>query len=193
MPPSDPSSPPTAKWRTSVVAPGRLKALAGILEAGETVQWAGAPDPYSAARALRWLWWLGPPWTAAALTLFFLGAIGGGWQFFAIAPGLALMAAPILLILQARGTTYAITDRRAIIKHDTVAKHQLVSIPFDAMDEKLEILAAGPDLGHLYFASGLSTRMSDVDYTGKLAFRDIAAPQAVAEVLEWARARKPVS
>jgi hypothetical protein len=133
------------------------------------------------------LWWIGLSWTAIALTLWFSGYLGEGWQIFAVAPGLAFVAAPFLLAYYASGTTYAVTDRRAIIKHDTVTKRPLMSVAFADMDEKLEILPVRPGVGHLYFASGLRTKLSDVDYTGKLAFRGIAEPAAVAEILERAR------
>jgi hypothetical protein len=176
------------KWRTSTVAPGRLAALAGVLNPGETVQWAGGPDLFAALQSTRWLWWVGIPWTAIALTIWFSGFIADGWQMFVIAPGLALTAAPVVIMFFAKGTTYAITNRRVIIKHDTVSKQRLVTVDFEDMDDKLEILPVSPGIGHLYFASGLPTKWNDVDYTGKLAFRHLAAPEAVAERLERARA-----
>ncbi len=58
------------------------------------------------------------------------------------------------------------------------------------MDDRLEILPVRPGIGHLYFASGASSRVSDADYTGKLAFRELAQPEAVAQVLERARAQR---
>lgn len=188
------ASPPSArpKWRTSVVAPRRLATLSEVLTPGETVQWAGGPDPVSALRTTRWLWWIGLPWTSVALTLWLLGLIASGWEMFAIAPGIALVAGPFLMVFYAQGTTYAITNRRAIIKHDTFSRRRLVSVAFENMDDKLEILPVGPGNGHVYFASGLPTRINDVDYSGKLAFRHVAAPEAVAEMLERARAPDPV-
>ncbi len=109
---------------------------------------------------------------------------------FLIAPGLALTAAPAVMMFFAKGTTYAITNRRAIIKHDTVSNQRLVAVDFEDMDDKLEILPVSPTIGHLYFASGLRTKWVDVDYTGKLAFRHVAAPELVAECLERARSTK---
>ena len=162
-----------------------------MLAPGETVQWAGGPDPFAALRTTRWLWWIGLPWTVVALTLWLLGRITDGWEMFVIAPGVALIAGPFLIVFYAQGTTYAITDRRAIIKHDTFSRRRLVSVAFENMDDKLEILPAGPGNGHVYFASGLPTKINDVDYSGKLAFRHVAAPEAVAEILDRARAPKP--
>ena len=192
MPPqSEPTSPSSAKfrWRTSVVAPGRLTALAGILDPGETVQWASGPDKFLALRGMRWLWWIGLPWTAAAVTLYLLGYFAAGWEMFVIAPGLVFCAAPFLLVVYASGTVYAITDRRAIIRHDALGKKEIVTVAFADMDKKLEVLPVRLGIGHLYFASGLPGRLSDADYTGKLAFRDIADPEAVAQLLERVRAQ----
>ena len=56
------------------------------------------------------------------------------------------------------------------------------------MDDKLEILETGGGAGHLYFASGWSAKkLRDVDYTGKLAFRDVGKVHEVAKILEKAR------
>ncbi len=58
-----------------------------------------------------------------------------------------------------------------------------------AWTTQLEIMTAGGKSGHLYFASDMSTKMRDVDYTGKLAFRDLADVQTAAAQLEAARKR----
>jgi hypothetical protein len=55
------------------------------------------------------------------------------------------------------------------------------------MDPDPERLTAGGSSGHLYFASGFPPRLRDVDYTGKLAFRDLADVAAAAGALEKAR------
>jgi hypothetical protein len=159
-----------------------------MLEPGEKVLWTGGADPRSALRTQTFWWSLGVPYMAVALSLLYFDRIAGGWQLFVIMPGVVLIAAPVLIAIYAGGTIYAITDRRAIIKHDALGKRQTVSVPFEDMDEKLEILPVRPGVGHLYFASGRSTQLSDVDYTGKLAFRELAQPEAVAELLERIRA-----
>ncbi len=188
---SDASSPPPANlhWHTSVVPPGKIAAISGLLEPGEKVLWTGAPDTPSTLRTQSVWWWVGVPWTAVALILLWLGLIPSDWDLFVIAPGLVFVAAPFLLVFYAGGTVYAITDRRAIIKHDALGKRQTVSVAFANMDDKLENLATRPGIGHLYFASGLPTKLSDVDYTGKLAFREIAKPEDVAQLLERVRAQ----
>jgi hypothetical protein len=100
--------------------------------------------------------------------------------------GLAIVIAPILLAIDTRSTVYAITDRRALILHDGF-RPDMISCPFARMDEKPELLTAGGKGGHLYLASGFPPRLRDVDYTGKLAFRDLADVPAAAHALEQAR------
>lgn len=174
---------------TSFVPRGRRAAINALLEPGETVKWIGIPDLLSTLRTQLVLWWVGLPWTAIALTLYFLGLISAAWAPFLIIPGLAFVAAPVLLTLFADGTVYAITNLRAIIKHDAIGKEETVSVDFADMDDRLEILPVRPGIGHLYFASGMSTKLSNVDYTGKLAFREIAQPEAVADLLDKIRAQ----
>jgi hypothetical protein len=160
-----------------------------MLEPDEQVLWTGGPDVGSTLRTQTALWWLGIPYLVVALALFYFGRVGSGWEWFVIMPGVALIAAPFLIAIFAGGTTYAITDRRAIIKHDALGKQQSVAVRFEDMDAKLEILPVRPGIGHLYFASGLPTRISDTDHTGKLAFRELAKPEAVAALLERMRAQ----
>ena len=85
--------------------------------------------------------------------------------------------------VQAGGTIYAITDRRAIIKHDSFGKHQTVSVPFKDMDAEFEIKETRPGVGHLYFASKMSTKLCYADYDGKLAFRELAKAKEIASLL----------
>jgi len=145
------------------------------------------PDLLSTLRTQLVLWWIGLPWIAAGLTLYFYGLISAAWAPFVLVPGLVFVAAPFLLTFFADGTIYAITNLRAIIKHDAIGKKETVSIDFADMDDRLEILPVRSGIGHLYFASGMSAKLSDVDHTGKLAFREIAQPEAVAELLEKIR------
>ena len=57
----------------------------------------------------------------------------------------------------AGGTVYAITDRRAIIKHDALGKRKPSACAFANTDDKLVNLATRPGIGHLHLASGLPT------------------------------------
>jgi hypothetical protein len=96
-------------------------------------------------------------------------------------------AAPFLLTFHAAGAIYAITNRRAIIKRDALGQKQTVSVPFENMDEKLEIVGTNGETGHLYFASKISTKLADADFDGKLAFRELPRAQEVADLLNRIR------
>ena len=102
----------------------------------------------------------------------------------------ALMAAPFVMLFENSLTIYAITNRRALIARRVAIAASPVSCAFDAMDDKLEILETGGGAGHLYFASGWSTKVRDVDHTGKLAFRDVGKVHDVAKILEKPGAEK---
>jgi len=178
------------RWPRGVVAPNRRLRLAGMLDNGEPVLWTGAPDVSATLGTQKAWWWLGAPWTVAAVALSAYGLIPWNLDFFAIVLGGVFLAAPLLLTFQAGGTVYAITDQRAILRHDALGQHQVVSIPFAEMDETFEILPTGPNTGHLYFASGQSTRLPYADYDGKLAFRELRDPEAVRDLLERIRAHR---
>jgi hypothetical protein len=170
-----------------VIAPAHaLTLLANDLEPGERVIYAVRPDIWTAIRNKVFLWWIGAPWCIAVFGLFFAGR--ASWVIFAplALVGLAMLAAPIVVAIETQYTIYAITNRRALIVR-TGLRPATVSCPFDRMDDTFEIMSAGGKSGHLYFASDMSTKMRDVDYTGKLAFRDLADVKAAAAQLEAAR------
>jgi hypothetical protein len=174
-----------------VIAPAHaLTLLASKLEPGERVLYAARPDIRVTLRNKLVLWWIGVPWCIAIFGLYFAGRASLAITIPFAMVGLALLIAPILLAIDTRYTLYAITDRRALIVHEWF-RPETVSCPFERMDEKPELLTAGGKGGHLYFASGLPTRMRDVDYTGKLAFRDLADVPAAAQALEKARKQHP--
>ena len=174
-------------WPSGVVPRGKRTALIALLDEGEQVLWTGSPDPLSALRTQSALWWFGFPWLALALVAPLMGWIPNGWAVPAFLPGIAFTVAPFLLAAYAGGTLYAITDRRAIIRHDALGKQETVSVLFEDMDAALEILPVRKGVGHLTFASGMSRRLSNVDHTGKLAFRELADPEDVAALLERVR------
>jgi hypothetical protein len=174
-------------WPSGVVPRGKREALIALLQDGEKVLWTGGPDPLSTLKTQGVLWWFGVPWLALAAVALLLGWIPDGWTLLAFAPGLALTAAPVLLAVYAGGTVYAITSQRAIIRHDGIGKQSTVSVRFEDMDRTLEILPTRKGVGHLYFASGLSTQLSNVDHTGKLAFRELPDPEDVAALMERIR------
>jgi hypothetical protein len=187
---SDVSSTPRLRlrWPNGVVAPNRRMMLWSILWPGERVLWTGAPNTQATLRTQIALWWVGVPWTLAAVTLHVLGLIPWNLDFFAIVLGVVFLAAPFLLVFQADGTIYAITGRRALVRHDALGKMEIVSVPFEDTDEAFEIVETGKGTGHLYFASGLSTKLSYVDFDGKYAFRELKDPQAIKALFERIRA-----
>lgn len=174
-----------------MIAPAHaLTLLADKLEPGEPVLYAARPDIRVTLRNKLALWWIGVPWCIAVFGLYFANRASLGVTIPMAMAGLAILIAPILIAIDTRSTLYAITDRRALILHDGI-RPGLLSCPFSGMDEKLELLTAGGKDGlmggHLYFASGFPQRLRDVDYTGKLAFRDLADVPAAAQALERAR------
>jgi hypothetical protein len=170
-----------------VIAPAHaLTLLADKLQPGERVLFAVRPDLRVTLRNKLFLLWIGIPWCAGSLSLYFAGRASPMVALPLAMVGIALVAAPIIMAIDTRYTIYAITDRRALIVRDGF-RPDIVSCPFERMDATPEIMAPGGKGGHLYFASDMPTKLRDVDYTGKLAFRDLADPQEVANRLEAAR------
>ncbi len=168
--------------------------LAEILQPNEQVVWAARPDSLSTLRTKIFLWWVGVPLTLAVFGLFMSGKVSSGILVPLGMFAFALMAAPFVMLLENAFAIYAITDRRALIARRPPARPPLVSCAFDEMDDDLEVLETGGGAGHLYFASGFPTKMRDTDYTGKLAFRDVAKAHEVARLLDQARGKaKPVT
>jgi len=171
-----------------VIVPGAVKsALADVLQPDEKVIWAGRPDPMATLRTQLFWWWLGIPVLVIALILHFGDVMSRDWSAAPVGIALALLAAPALMVAQAYGTIYAITDRRVIIRHDALGKRQVVDYTFGELDEALEILESGPEIGHLYFASGARSKVAYADYTGKVAFRELRKPEQVKALLEKVR------
>jgi hypothetical protein len=176
-----------------VIAPAHvLTLLAGKLEPGERVLYAARPDTWVTLRNKMFLWWIGVPWCIGVLGLFLAGRASPAIAVPLTMIGIAMVAGPIIMAIDAQYTIYAITDRRALIVRYGL-RPDVVSCPFDRMDATPEIMTAGGRGGHLYFASDMSTKLRDVDYTGKLAFRDLADPQEAAKRLEAARKGHPES
>jgi hypothetical protein len=174
-----------------VIAPAQaLTLLADKLQPGERVIYSVRPDIWVTLRNKLFLWWIGIPWCIAVLGLAFAGRASPVIAWPLVLVGIAMLAAPVIMAIDTRYTVYAITDRRAlIIRHGL--RPDVVSCPFERMDARAEIMTAGRRGGHLYFASEMPTKLRDVDYTGRLAFRDIADVQAAADALERARPTHP--
>jgi hypothetical protein len=96
------------------------------LKPGESIIWAGQPNPDRYMKSGFKLWFFFIPWTAFSL-FWIAGAAGfqmprfdGGWSFFPLFGlpflliGIGGLSAPLWLRRKARSTVYAVTDRRAI-------------------------------------------------------------------------------
>jgi hypothetical protein len=174
-----------------VIAPAHaLTLLADKLQPGERVIYAMRPDVWVSLRNKLFLWWIGVPWCVAVFGLYFAGRTSAvvAWPLAMV--GIAMLAAPIVMAIDTRYTVYAITDRRALIVRDGF-RPDLLSCAFERMDQEPECMTGGGRSGHLYFASGMPTKLRDVDYTGKLAFRDLADVPAAADALARARSAHP--
>ncbi|MGD9925042.1 MAG: hypothetical protein AB7V13_26895 [Pseudorhodoplanes sp.] len=169
-----------------IAPPHALSLLAHKLQPGERVLYAVRPDFWVALRNKLFLWWIGVPWCAGTLSLYFAGRASPVIALPLAMVGIAMLAAPIILAIDTRSTIYAITDRRALIVRHGL-RPDVISCPFERMDAAPEVMAPGGKGGHLYFATGMSTKLRDVDYTGKLAFRDLADVKTAALRLEAAR------
>jgi hypothetical protein len=84
-------------------------------------------------------------------------------------------------------TLFAITTRRALIVRTAWGRRTATGTTFDDMDATFEISDIGRGAGHLNFASGVSTRSPDSDYTGRYGFRCVRDAARVRDILERAR------
>ncbi|MBR0774048.1 hypothetical protein JQ625_04325 [Bradyrhizobium diazoefficiens] len=175
--------------RATPFSAGLRRLVAESLQDGEQVVWQGQPDGVAHMMMWRLLWWIGVPWLLLTGAAFMNDWIGQAAHPLAML-GVAMVAAPLVLLLQDLQTLYLITDRRALILRTAWGRRTVSETPFQAMDAVLEILDVGGGAGHLNFASGRSTRSPDTDYTGRYGFRCVRDAQRVRDILEVARAGK---
>lgn len=175
--------------RATPFSAGLRGLLVETLYDGEQVVWQGQPDGVAHMMMWRSLWWIGFPWL-----LLIVIAIRNDWIDQAAQPlvmiGIAMVAAPLVMLLQDLQTLYLITDRRTVILRTAWGRRTVSQTPFQAMDPDFEILDIGGGAGHLNFASGRSTRSPDTDYTGRYGFRCVRDAPRVRDILEGARAGK---
>lgn len=173
--------------RATLFSAGLRRLLVETLQDGEHVIWQGQPDGLARMIMWRFLWWIGFPWLL--LTAI---AISNGWVGQAAQPlvmlGVAMVAAPLVMLLHDMQTLYLITDRRTLILRTAWGRRTVSQTSFQAMDAVFEILDIGRGAGHLNFASGRSTRSPDTDYTGRYGFRCVRNAPRVRDILEGARA-----
>lgn len=173
--------------RATPFSAGLRRLLADTLEDGERVLWQGQPDGVANMMMWRLLWWIGGVWLLVTVIAFAQGWIEQSAKPLLLA-GVALIAAPFVLLLQDMQTLFAITDRRALILRTAWGRPSVRATSFKAMDREFEILDIGRGAGHLNFTSGVSTRSPDADYTGRYGFRCVRDPARIRDILERARA-----
>ncbi|WFU28118.1 hypothetical protein QA649_18425 [Bradyrhizobium sp. CB1717] len=175
--------------RATPFSAGLRRLRAEALQDGEKVIWQGQPDGVARAMMWRFLWWIGCPWLLLTVV-----AVRTDWIDQAAHPlamlGVAMVAAPLVMLLQDLQTLYLITDRRALILRTAWGRRTVSQTPFEAMDAVFEILDIGRGAGHLNFASRRSPRSPDADYTGRCGFRCVRDAPRLRDILEAARAGK---
>jgi len=173
--------------RATPFSAGLRRLCIEALQDGEQVIWQGQPDGVARMMMWRLLWWIGFPWLL--LTVI---AVRNDWINQAAQPlvmlGVAMVAAPLVMLLQDLQTLYLITDRRALILRTAWGRRTISPTPFQAMDADFEILDIGGGAGHLNFESGRSNRSPDTDYTGRYGFRFVRDAPRVRDILAGARA-----
>jgi len=175
--------------RSTLFAAALRQLLADTLQPSERVLWQGQPDGLAIMRMWRFLWWAGVPWLALTVLVIWLGGIGEFAMFFVLI-GAMMVTAPVVMLLQDLQTLFVITDRRALILRTAWGRRQATGTAFKAMDAELETLDIGRGVGHLNFASRVSARSPDADYTGRYGFRCVRDPVRVGEILDRARGER---
>lgn len=173
--------------RSTPFSAGLRRLIADTLGDGERVIWQAQPDGVAHMMMWRFLWWIGGAWLVAVIVAYANGWIGASAKPLLMV-GVAMLAAPFVMLLHDLQTLFAITDRRALILRTAWGKPTVRATSFEAMDKEFEILDIGRGAGHLNFASGLSTRSPDTDYTGRYGFRCVRDPARIGDILERARA-----
>ncbi len=172
--------------RSTLLSAGLRRRLIRTLQPGERVLWQGQPDAIADMLMWRSLWWIGFPWLVLSAVAVAKGWIDQSATFF-LTSGAIMIAAPLVMLLYDLQTLCVITDRRALILRTAWGKRTVTGTGFDDMDATFEILDISRGAGHLNFASGVSTRSPDADYTGRYGFRCIPDADRVRHILECAR------
>lgn len=172
--------------RSTMFLAGLRRLLSDTLQPDERVLWQGQPDAVADMMMWRFLWWIGIPWLLLTAIAISRGWLDQSTTFFLMS-GAIMVAAPLVMLLYDLQTLCVITDRRALILRTAWGKRTVTGTFFEDMDATFEILDIGRGAGHLNFASGVSTRSPDADYTGRYGFRCVQDASRVRDILERAR------
>ncbi|MDB5579087.1 MAG: hypothetical protein JWR80_4263 [Bradyrhizobium sp.] len=172
--------------RSTLFSAGLRRLLIKTLQPGERVLWQGQPDAIADMLMWRFLWWVGFPWLVLCTIAVCNGWIDQSATFFLLF-GAMMVGAPLVMLLYDLQTLCVITDRRALILRTAWGRRTVTETAFEDMDATFEILDISRGAGHLNFASGVSTRSPDADYTGRYGFRCIPDADRVRDILERAR------
>jgi hypothetical protein len=177
--------------RSTLFSAGLRRLLNETLEPGERVLWSAQPDGVARMMMWRLLWWIGLPWLALTAIAASQGWIDAALPFL-LMTGIMMVAAPFVMLLHDLQTLCAVTDRRALIVRTAWGRRRVTGTDFKNMDAAFEVQDIGRGAGHLNFASGISTRSPDTDYTGRYGFRCIRDPARVGDILQRARRLPPI-
>jgi hypothetical protein len=167
----------------SIPAP-LIKLLDKTLDQGEHVIWQARPEAWTSMMSVRFLWWIGAPWTALTVFAALKGWTGSGTMFFLLA-GVAMLAGPIMLYVTDLQTLFVITDRRALSLRTAWGKKVATSTSYAQMDKKPEAFPISNDVGHLKFAPLTKSRNTN---SGS-GFRCVKDVEKVRFLLQQALAR----
>jgi hypothetical protein len=167
------------------IPPSLLRLLDETLGEEERVIWQSRPDAWTEMMMWRFLWWIGVPWLTLAVVATHRGWIDESAFFFLIT-GVLMLAAPFINYVQSLQTLFVITDRRALILRSGWPRKKKTadSTYYAEMDKELEVMPIEGHVGTLNFASGVSTKSPDADYTGRYGFRCIRNVEKVRALLQ---------
>ena len=168
------------------ISPTLLRLRDDTLLDGERVLWQSRPDAWTGMMTLRFLWWIGVPWLALTDLRRADRAGSTNPRPSSLIVGVVMLAGPVIAYIRDLQTLFVITDRRALILRNEWGKKSAKATMHENMSE-LEVLPVRGDVGHLNFASGVSTKSPDADYTGRYGFRYVKDVAKVRALLDQAR------
>jgi hypothetical protein len=169
----------------------------GLHDRGEKVLWWGRPNPPSYAFKKSWQTFLfGIPFLAFAVFWTTMASAGGAFAAFGIpfmAIGLGMVLSPLWYYVRGLRTTYALTDRRAVIDIAGFMP-QRISVPLSEIDF-IDLRARDSGSGDVYFKETVSRGSSRNQFVYRDGFVAIPEARRVEALLRNAvdASRRPVT